>query len=376
MKNIFMFVNVDWFFFSHRLPIAQGAENNNVKMTVFVDFTQAHEESCEEGYQLCQSPIHRTSRSVPRIAVELIKTFLIIKNGKPDVIHAVTIKPILILGIVARLTSTSFIGAVSGLGPAFSTRGRLSTVRLRIIIWLLRFIFRGGKASLICQSIHDRDALLSAGVSSDENIMLISGSGVDTDVYSPEKKIAGGDLYVLMASRILVDKGVKEFCLAAKMVQDQLGHSVKFKLSGSIDCDSPTFIPQSELDDLCKATGVEYLGNRKDMPELLASSTIFVLPSYYAEGVPKVLLEASACGVAIVTTDHPGCRDAVESRETGLLVPPRDPVGLAKAILELIQDENLRSKMGEAGRKLALSRYGVTDVVAQHYNLYLRHFSQ
>ena len=119
-----------------------------------------------------------------------------------------------------------------------------------------------------------------------------------------------------------------------------------------------------------QGNGVEYLGNRTDMPELIASSVIFVLPSYYAEGVPKVLLEASACGVAIVTTDHPGCRDAIEDGKTGVLVDPRDSVGLAQVILKLLEDDEMLCKMGKAGRKLALSAYRDTEVVLQHYSLY------
>jgi glycosyltransferase involved in cell wall biosynthesis len=375
MKKVFMFVNVDWFFLSHRLPIAKAAIGNNVEMTVFADLTKVHEESGKDGYQLCQSPIYRTSKSLLHVGLELFKTFLVVKKGKPDLIHAVTIKPILILGIVARLTSTPFIGAISGLGPTFIPTSWLSKLRLRIVVSVFRFIFQGSKASAICQSTNDRDTLISVGVSSIEKIILINGSGVDVDLYSPDKKLVDCAPYVLMASRILGDKGVREFCLAAKIVHERVGHRVKFKLSGPIDNESPTFISHFDLVKLCEESGVEYLGNRPDMPELIASAMMFVLPSYYAEGVPKVLLEASACGVAIVTTNHPGCRDAVESGKTGILVDPRDSVGLAQAILELLEDDEKLCEMGHAGRKLALSFYRDTEVVQQHYSLYRKCFS-
>lgn len=373
MKKVFMFVNVDWFFLSHRLPIAKAAIDNNVEMTVFADLTQVHEESGKDGYQLCQSPIYRTSKSSFHVVLEFIKTFLLVKKSKPDLIHAVTIKPILILGIVARLTSTPFIGAISGLGPTFAPTSWLSKLRLRIVVLVFKFVFRGGKASVICQSANDRDTLISVGVSTREKIALINGSGVDVDLYSPNKKLVDCDPYVLMASRMLGDKGVREFCLAAKKVHERLGHRFRFKLSGPVDSESPTFISNSDLRKLCKESGVEYLGNRSDMPELIASAVIFVLPSYYAEGVPKVLLEASACGVAIVTTDHPGCRDAIVSGKTGILVKPRDSAGLAKAMLELLEDEETLFRMGKNGRELALSFYRDTEVVKQHYSLYRQH---
>ena len=370
MKKVFMFVNVDWFFLSHRLPIAKAAVANNIEMIVYTDFTKDHEATFNDLFEIHQSPLRRASKSLLHLIFEIFSSFLIIIKGKPDLIHAVTIKPILILGVVARLTSTPFVGAISGLGPAFVGDTYLRKLRLKIIIFVFKFVFGSKKASVICQSVSDRDTLISVGVTSIEKVFLINGSGVDVDLYSPDKKLHNHKPYVLMASRMLGDKGVREFCMAAKIVYERLGHRFRFKLSGPVDSESPTFISNLDLIKLCKESGVEYLGNRTDMPELIASAVIFVLPSYYSEGVPKVLLEASACGVAIVTTDHPGCRDAIISDETGILVKPRDPAGLAKAVLELLEDKEKLRKMGENGRKLALSNYRESKVVRQHYALY------
>jgi glycosyltransferase involved in cell wall biosynthesis len=373
MKKVFMFVNVDWFFLSHRLPIAKAAVANNIEMIVYTDFTKEHGATFSKDFVLHQSPLRRVSKSLFHLIFEIFNSFLIIIKGKPDLIHAVTIKPILILGVVARLTSTPFVGAISGLGPAFVADNWLSKLRLKIVVSVFKFVFRSSKARAICQSASDRDTLISVGVTSTEKVVLINGSGVDVDLYSPNKKLVDCDPYVLMASRMLGDKGVREFCLAAKKVHERLGHRFRFKLSGPVDSESPTFISNSDLRKLCKESGVEYLGNRSDMPELIASAVIFVLPSYYAEGVPKVLLEASACGVAIVTTDHPGCRDAIVSGKTGILVKPRDSAGLAKAMLELLEDEETLFRMGKNGRELALSFYRDTEVVKQHYSLYRQH---
>ena len=373
MKKVFMFVNVDWFFLSHRLPIAKAAVANNIEMIVYTDFTKDHGATFNKEFVLHQSPLRRVSKSLFHLIFEIFNSFLIIIKGKPDLIHAVTIKPILILGVVARLTSTPFVGAISGLGPAFVADNWLSKLRLKIVVSVFKFVFRSSKARAICQSASDRDTLISVGVTSTEKVVLINGSGVDVDLYSPNKKLVDCDPYVLMASRMLGDKGVREFCLAAKKVHERLGHRFRFKLSGPVDSESPTFISNSDLRKLCKESGVEYLGNRSDMPELIASAVIFVLPSYYAEGVPKVLLEASACGVAIVTTDHPGCRDAIVSGKTGILVKPRDSAGLAKAMLELLEDEETLFRMGKNGRELALSFYRDTEVVKQHYSLYRQH---
>lgn len=370
MKKIFMFVNVDWFFLSHRLPIAKAAQKNSVDMSVYTDFTQFRENNGDQGYSLYQSPIRRTSPSVFHVICEFFKAYIIIKNRKPDLIHAVTIKPILVLGLIARLTSTPFIGAISGLGPAFQPSSWYSEFRLMLIVRIFRLIFDNKQARIICQSKNDRDVLVDHGITSFASISLFPGSGVDVEVYSPIKKRVDYEKYVLMSSRILSDKGIKEYCLAAKIVKAKLGDEVKFKLSGPIDTHSPTFISESNLKKLTDNCGVEYLGNRQDMPELLASALIFVLPSYYAEGVPKVLIEAASCGVSIITTDHSGCRDAVIEGETGLLVPTRDAETLASAIMSLLENRTLSIQMGSKGRALAESSFRDSEVVDSHYRLY------
>jgi glycosyltransferase involved in cell wall biosynthesis len=173
-----------------------------------------------------------------------------------------------------------------------------------------------------------------------------------------------------MSSRILRDKGVQEYCLAAGMIKEKFGNEIKFKLSGPIDNLSPTAISEYEIKKLTDEYGVEYLGNRTDMPELLASALIFVLPSYYPEGLPKVLLEAAASGVPIITTDHPGCRDAIVNLKTGLLVPPKDSNFLAHAIQELLMDATLLKNMGKEARSLAEISFNDSSVVNSHYSLY------
>lgn len=369
-----MFVNVDWFFLSHRLPIAKAAQSNDIEMTVFTEFTRDHKENSNWDFFLLQSPLRRVSKSLFHLVFEIFDSFRVIIEGRPDLIHAVTIKPILILGIVARLTSTPFVGAISGLGPAFVADSWSSKIRLKIVKTLFKFVFSNSAARAVCQSVSDQDTLVLDGIISREKIVLIAGSGVDVNVYSPDKKQSECAPYVIMASRMLVDKGVREFCFAAKLIRDRSGDAFGFKLAGPVDNESPSCIPYAELIGLCEECGVEYLGNRADMPQLIASAVLFVLPSYYAEGVPKVLLEASACGVAVVTTDHPGCRDAVVSGKTGVLVRPRDAVGLAAEILRLLKDERLLRVMGESGRQLALTSYRDTEVVEQHYDLYRRQF--
>lgn len=370
MKKVFMFVNVDWFFLSHRLPIAKAALKNNIDMTVYAEFTKSQYQKQDKGYSLLDSPIKRSSRSILHFFLEFLKAYKIIREGKPNIIHAVTIKPILVLGIIARITSTPFIGSVSGLGPAFIADSFLKKLRLKLILVTLKFICSRKETAIICQTDHDREVLIDHKLVLSEQILLINGSGVDIDKYNPSKKNISAQKYILMSSRILLDKGVQDFCIAAGKVQEKFGREIKFKLSGPIDNLSPTGISKNEINQLADKYGVEYLGNRPDMPELLASALIFVLPSYYPEGLPKVLLEAAASGVPIITTDHPGCRDAIINQKTGLLVPIKDPDSLASAMRELLMNNALLKNMGQNARSLAEISFKDSSVVSSHYSLY------
>ena len=175
-----------------------------------------------------------------------------------------------------------------------------------------------------------------------------------------------------MASRLLADKGVKEFCDAAGTIQQNYDHKTNFSLAGPVDAHSPGFLSEDKITKLCESNKVKFLGNRDDLKNILSETDLFVLPSYYGEGIPKVLIEAAASGCAIITTDHPGCRDAVVPGETGLLVAPKDSVALENALNLLLSDLDLIKSMGKAGRQLALKRFCVTKVIDIHYSLYFK----
>lgn len=370
MKKVFMFVNVDWFFLSHRLSIAKAAIGKGVDMTVFTDFTCPHEKGEYAGFSLLQSPIRRTSTSLYSSCMEFFNTIQLIKHERPSLVHAVTIKPIIFLGIVCLIFNIPFIASISGLGPAFSPTSYWDKARLLIIKALYKLIFSSEKVRIICQSQYDAEILLANGIATSEKIIMVQGSGVDLEEYQPQKQVASGEIKVLMASRLLKDKGVREFCSAAGAIQEKYDFNVSFKLAGRIDSDSPGSLTEEQVIEICKSAKVQFLGNRRDLQEILAKTHIFVLPSYYAEGIPKVLLEAAASGCAVITTEHPGCRDAIVPGETGMLVVPKDIPSLINTLASLLSDQDLIDSMCKAGRQLAEQRFSVTKVVDIHYSLY------
>jgi glycosyltransferase involved in cell wall biosynthesis len=370
MKKIFMYINVDWFFLSHRLPIAKEAIKHDIDMHVFTDFTRSHRGSNYGDFNLKKSKILRKNISLISLIKEFFATFFQVKKENPDLIHAVTIKPILFLGLISRMTRTPFVGAVSGLGPAFQADGLTNLIRRNIIVIFYRFIFGGKNSHLICQSIHDSDVLIKNNIVSNCKISLIHGSGVDLQKFKPLKKKSTEKTNVLMASRLLADKGVIEFCQAAKIIKKKLSRNIVFKLAGPIDNISPSSLLLEDVKKLCNESQVDYLGEIKCINNLLGKADLFVYPSYYPEGIPKVLLEASACGIPVVTTNHPGCRDAIIEGQTGVLVPVKDAVSLAEEIEYLLDNPDKMLKMGKLARLLAERCYSDKKVVAKHYEIY------
>ena len=370
MKKISMFVNVDWFFLSHRLEIAKESSKRGIRMTVYADFTSSHDQYSYGDFAFLRSPIRRKSKNIVSLFVEFFKTLSLVKNSNPDAVHAVTIKPIILLGLICLIKRLPFIASVSGLGPAFSDKGALNKIRRRFVILIYKIIFSPENSKVICQSKHDANILLNNAILTSDKIIMTEGSGVNLSDYRYTHHYESNTIRVLMASRLLRDKGVGEFCLAAAEINKMKKYKVKFSLAGPIDIDSPGAYTESEVNELCESNNVEFLGNRTDLPIILGQSHIFVLPSYYAEGVPKVLLEAAASSCAVITTDHPGCRDAIVHEDTGLEIRPKDVSSLVNGLEKLLSNHDLIKSMGMAGRKLAEERFSIDKVINTHYSLY------
>jgi len=285
-----------------------------------------------------------------------------------DLVHLVTIKPVLYGGLMARLSGVpAMVAAISGLGTVFVDRDQKRSRIRRGVEWLYRVALGHSNAKVIFQNPDDRAALIGMGAVSKEKTALIRGSGVSLAAYSMRPEPEGVPV-VTFAARLLADKGVREFVEAARVLK---GRAVvaRFWLAGSPDPGNLTSISEKELSHWSKDGCVETLGYRSDIPNLFANSNIVVLPSY-REGLPKALVEAAACGRAVVTTDVPGCRDAIEPESTGLLVPVRDAPALADAIQFLIENPERRKQMGASGRALAEREFAIEKVVDAHLAIY------
>lgn len=367
-RTLLFVVNVDWFFLSHRLPIALEAQRQGYTVHIATGLTDKLQELERHGLVVHPLSLDRSDAGMGnawRTVVELRRIF---RSVRPDVVHLVTIKPVLLGGIAARLARVpAVVAAISGLGFVFMASGAKAKARR----WLVGLLYQAAlwhrNLKVIFQNPDDRLTLAKVVHLPDESIATIRGSGVDLNRYV-QSPLPEGTPVVLLAARLLADKGILEFVAAARLLK-QRGCQARFVLVGTVDSHNPTSLKQPQLDEWVAEGMVECWGHRVDMPEVLAAASIVVLPSY-REGLPKVLLEAAACGRAVVTTDVPGCRDAIESGITGVLVPVRDPEALANAIEGLVNAPALCREMGEAGRALAERAFDIRQVVATHLRIY------
>lgn len=369
MKSVLlMVVNDPAFFISHRLPVAESARERGYEVHVATQAGATVGEITRLGFEHHELPLTRSGKNPVRELKALMALWALCWRVRPDVLHLVTIKPVLYGGIVARLSPVKgVLAAISGLGFVFMATGRKAVLLRKIISVLYRAALAKPNLRAVFQNPDDLQALTAIGAITPEKSVLIRGSGVDLDQYQPSPEPPGVPVVTLVA-RLLRDKGVLEFVTAARILA-QRGVSARFQLVGEPDPGNPSSISPDELTGWKEEGVVTCLGYRSDIALVLSQSHIVALPSY-REGLPKVLVEAAACGRAVVTTDVPGCRDAIEPGVSGLLVPVRDAQAFADAIQRLVEDAALRQQMGKAGRVLAESAFAIESIVAQHLEIY------
>jgi glycosyltransferase involved in cell wall biosynthesis len=367
MKKILFIVNVDWFFVSHRLPIALEAIRQGYEVHIVTTVTDKLDLLEKSGLIVHNLSLHR-SRSGISILSEFWALLSIIKDITPDIVHLVTIKPVLLGGIASRLANVpAVVSAISGLGFTFHGNGFVFSLR-RKFISLFYYLSLGHKnQKIIFQNNDDKLKLFKIRKDINNRSVLIQGSGVDLSLYSVVENNFNHPV-VMMAARLLSSKGVREFVQASKIICTD-NKNVRFVLLGDIDPLNPESIKKSEISQWKEDGLVEIWGYRSDMNNIIPKANIVVLPSYYGEGLPKILIEAAACGRVVITTDHPGCRDAI-TQKTGVLIPIKDSEALANAIRALLQNPQKAIKMGEAGRELAEQNYSIEKVCKKHIKIY------
>ena len=363
MKLLFV-VTEDWYFVSHRLPLAIAAHEAGYDVAVATRVAAHGDIIRAAGIRLIPFALSRRGGNPLREVMALVRLY---RQERPDIVHHVALKPVLYGALAARLARVpAQVNAVTGLGWLFTSAKGITRIIRPAVRWTLAWLLKARGSLTIVQNPDDRDLLIRSHLP-ENRLRLIRGAGVDTAAFYPASE-AYGTVCVVLAARMLWDKGVGEFVEAARLLT-QAGLNARFVLVGDPDPDNPASVPESTLHAWHEKNGVEWWGRRDNMPAVLHAAHIACLPSY-REGLPKTLLEAAACGLPIVTTDAPGCREVVRDGDNGFLVPVRDATALADALRKLIESATLRSAMGRRSRERVLAEFSREQVITETLAVY------
>lgn len=310
------------------------------------------------GIKLQIVPMQRAGTNPFSDLRTLFAYWRLLRRERPDVVLAYTQKPIIYGGIAAKLVGkTRFYALMSGLGHLFSEDAQDRVLVRGIFSRLYRAALKNAVTVFVFNRDDRADMIASGIIDPQHNVMQVPGSGVDTDHFAA-KPLGEGPPTILMMGRLMRDKGVYDFLEAARIVRRR-HPDVRFQLLGRPEASNRTGISADEVRRLSIEYPVEFLAETRDVRPYLAGCSVFVLPSFYREGLPRTILEAMSTGCAIITTDMPGCRDPIEPGGNGFVVQPKSPVSLADAMCRLVVDPDLLKRMSRRSRELAESIYDV-----------------
>ncbi len=350
--KVLLFANTDWYLYNFRLPLALALQAAGAEVVLVSPDGPFGARLQAAGFRWIPLPMQRLSLNPVRELALLLHLIRLYRKERPDVAHHFTIKCVVYGSLAARVAGVRRrINAVAGMGYVFSSDSPRARLLRPFVRLLLKVALSGRHSRLILQNRDDCEAFERTRLVAAPHVRMIRGSGVDTARFRPSAapRPAAEVFRVLFAARLLWDKGVGEYVEAARRLKAQ-GMPVEFLLAGAPDRGNPAAVPDDVVQSWQDAGLIRALGHVEDMASCLHQVDLAVLPSY-REGLPKSLLEAAACGLPIVTTHAPGCREAVEDGLTGLLVPCRDAAALAEAIRFMFEHPGERVRMGAAGRE-------------------------
>lgn len=363
-------VNTPWFFVMHRMPLAVEARRLGYEVHIASGSERGAEDIEAAGFTFHRLPLNREALSPFADARTLFALIALYRKVRPHIVHHITWKAIVFGTLAARFTKVPvLVNAFAGLGSAFVHPGALQSLRRILMLRLVGLAKRHGNSWSIFENQDDHRALVASGALRPDTAVVMPGIGVDTRVFKQAPEQNGPVARVVFASRMLREKGVEDLVEAARILK-QRNVPASVVLVGGADRGNPSCVSPEELQAWAKEGVIEWVGFKENIQEVLRESNIVCLPTYYREGVPRILMEAAAVGRCIVTTDSPGCRDVVVDGVNGLLVPPRDVGRLADAIERLARDPALRTRFGAAGRSLVEERFEAAMVVQATMDLY------
>ncbi len=367
-KKILFVVNVDWFFISHRLILAEAAIKEGYEVVVACSDSGRKQEIESVGATFVNLNFERSGTNPFKELITLYKFYRLYKNIKPFLIQHITLKPVTYGSLISFFLKIPTVNSISGLGFNFTEDKKGFSTRLMIL--LMRLGFKNKKLICIFQNYDDRKVIENRSIlKNSDKIVMIKGAGVDLKKFYFSKPTIKDKISIILPARLLWDKGVNEFHDASLILREKYRDKIEFKLIGMADIDNNAGVGEDEVQEWIEKGYFSRINYQIDMVPIYAESDIVVLPSY-REGMPKTLLEACSIGRPIVTTNAIGCRECVDEGVNGFKVPVKSAVDLANAIEKLIINEPLRVKMGIASRLKAEREFDEKNVILKHLEIY------
>lgn len=371
-KNTLVFViNVDWYFHLHWLNRAKSAMARGYQVKLITNFSndQIKEKLENSGIECFSWGLSRFSANPISGIFSIYSLNSILKKIRPNLIHAITIKPNVYISILSNFLKIPYVLSVTGTGIIFSS----NHLREKIIRWIVVKLYqlKNNKVinNVIFENHFDKQRFVESGICNRETARVILGAGVDLNKYKYSREKLSSSIKILFASRLLKNKGLFYLIEACRQLRSD-GKNFELHVAGLIDENSPNAIRAEQIAEWVDEGIIYWFGTSDKIPDLIAKSHIVVLPTYYGEGVPRILIEASACGRPIVATDIPGCREILHDQKNGLLIPVHDSIHLAGALATLMTNKKMRTDMGKAGRKIVEQSFSDTKVIDETLGIY------
>jgi glycosyltransferase involved in cell wall biosynthesis len=368
MPKLLYFVTEDWFFVSHFLPMARTAKAAGFEVVVAARVRDQASRIAAEGCRVLTLENERRSFGAWEAISGFWRMVRIVRAERPDIVHCIALRMVVLGGLAARVGGAKrLVLAPTGLGHVWSNHGpieRAARVLARFIVgrWLngpdTRYLFE------------NTDDPREFGLDPDKPpVTIVPGAGVDPEAFSPSPEPPAPAVKAAVVARMIAPKGIAEAVAAARRAR-ALGAPLELHLYGAPDPSNRLSCTEAQLRQWSSEPGIFWHGATRDVAAVWREHHIAMLLTWYREGVPRSLIEAAACGRPIVTTDAPGCRDLVRDGREGILVAPRDSEAAARALVELCNDVDLRTRLGRAARARFLERFteqAVRHVVASVY---------
>jgi glycosyltransferase involved in cell wall biosynthesis len=368
-----LYANTDWYLYNFRLSTALQLKQQGHDVVMVSPPGEFGDRFAVHGLRWVQLAMDRASLNPLREAATLRQLTRVLRAERPDLLHNFTVKCAIYGALAARAAGVpAVVNAVAGMGYVFCSDTLLARSLRPVVKLLMRGTLGSGRSRLILQNPDDADAFIRARLVPQQSIRVIRSSGVDLARFLPNGRAEGErrPLRVLLAARLLWEKGVGEYAEAARLLRAE-GRNIEFVLAGMPDSGNPRSVRREDVEAWVREGLVDWRGHVDDMPALMRTADVMALPSYYREGVPKCLIEAAACGLAIVTTNLPGCREVVsDDCVDGLHVEPRSARSLADALARLDDDRELLARLGACAREKALQHFDERMVISKTIEVY------